>query len=426
MRRRGRGFRGFLWWALVLLALLGLGLGLRSLVALAAALLGLLAEAWWASRSPLLRLDVRREIAASAFEDDRVPVTLVLENHGRRALNLVEITDAFGPGVADRQVVFEPGPLHARTRRRLSYGTFCSRGYGVFGIGPLSLGIADPLGLYRRRRPLPRIESFAVFPRLQPVAGPEPSGARPSLLPEEQAAARVGWSALYLGIRDYRPGDDPRRIHWPATARRGSLVVKEVETDLLPYLTVFLDLDRSGRAGTGRKSTRDYLVRTAAALLGAAVRRGETVELRGEGGRSLWVPPGRGELHLTRLLYELIRAKLDGKVPLLRILERDRSFLPPGSTAVALFGSTRLDEGALDAALDRLRAARIAPRLVFVNADSFVPVDRRPSPPAEAQARAERLLALCRAAGAPAAILGAEEDLAAAIASPGFLRSGPW
>jgi uncharacterized protein (DUF58 family) len=51
------------------------------------------------------------------------------------------------------------------------------------------------------------------------------------------------------GVRDYVPGDPVRRVHWPTTARRGDLVVKEVEEPGAPRLIVALDLGGGGLQG---------------------------------------------------------------------------------------------------------------------------------------------------------------------------------
>src|SRR5262249_1768184 len=159
---------------------------------------------------------------------------------------------------------------------------------------------------------------------------------------------RPGQSTSYMGVRDYRPGDDVRRIHWPATARRGAPVVKEYELDLAPYFTLFVDLERRHRAGTGLKSTLEYGVRTAASLLWTAARRGHIVELHAEGAASLFVAPGRGELHLTHCLHELIRVRQDGGTPLLTLAERYRPYLPAGSIAALLSATTELDHAQLE------------------------------------------------------------------------------
>jgi hypothetical protein len=47
------------------------------------------------------------------------------------------------------------------------------------------------------------------------------------------------------GIRDYGIGDSQKKIHWRATARRGSLMVKEYEPTVTPIIQLFLNMDEN-------------------------------------------------------------------------------------------------------------------------------------------------------------------------------------
>jgi uncharacterized protein (DUF58 family) len=410
--------RAFLIGAVVLAGVVGFGLRVTALAAFAAGGLWLLLSAFSLSRIARRGLGVRRELDASAFEDDPVAVAVVLANRGRRAVHLVEITDAFGPGLAARQRLLEPGPLGGRRQRRLTYRTSCSRKWGLYGVGPLVLRVADPTGLFPAARAFPEIAPFAVFPRLYDVGGARRLGSRATPSPEPTTAGRPGQSLDYLGAREYRPGDGLRQIHWPATARRGALTVKEREVDLVPYFTLFLDLERSHRAGTGLKSTLEYVVRTAASLLGAAVRRGDTVQAFGEGGAPLFVPPGRGELHLALGLYELLRVRQEGGIPLVDLVEREGPHLPVRSTAAVVFGTIALGHDVLEELLAALRARGVRPLLVFIDDSSFLAIDRWALPRDEAQARARWLASWMDGQGVAGVVLGAEDDLEPALARP--------
>src|SRR5262245_30270032 len=176
--------------------------------------IALVAAARVAASRRLGALRARRETEGSAFEDDETRVEVVLENHGREAVPLVEITDSFGPALSERQALLEAGPLGGGRRRRLAYRTTCSRLWGVHLVGPLTVSAPDPLGLFRPRRAFPDIQPFDLFPRVHAVAGLERLGSRQSFVSQDQTAGRPGQSAAYLGVRDYRPGDDVRRIHW--------------------------------------------------------------------------------------------------------------------------------------------------------------------------------------------------------------------
>jgi uncharacterized protein (DUF58 family) len=415
--------RTFLVGAAGLTLFLGLVLRAPSFVAFAAALLLLVALARVAARRRLSRLAARRSLATGSFEGDDVRVEIALENRGRAPVSLVEVVDSFGAALADRKALLDPGPLRPGRRHRLAYRTQCTRLWGVYTVGPLGVSVSDALGLFSPRRSLPDIRPFDVFPQVHPVGGLERLGARASFAPSEPTAARPGRSAVYLAVRDFRPGDDVRRVHWPATARYARPMVKEFELDLAPYFTLFLDLARDHRAGTGRKSTLEYVVRTAASLLATAARRGDTVQLFGEGREPLVVPPGRGDLHLALALDRLIRVRQDGALPLLDLVRREQAAVPPGSTAAVVSASFFLDEAALAEAFSWMRARRVRPVLVAVDGDSFLPIDRHPRPRAEVEARADVLRAVALSHGALVALLGADHDLGTELGRPDWLEA---
>jgi uncharacterized protein (DUF58 family) len=301
------------------------------------------------------------------------------------------------------------------------YHTVCSRHWGIHTVGPLRLVTGDVLGLFRVVVGDGRVEPFALFPRVAEMPSLARLGGRPSLSPQDHAEARPGQGALTLGVRDYRAGDDVRRLHWPAFARRGTPAVRELDRDLVPYFTLFLDLERRHRAGTGRKSTLEYLVRAAASIVWSSVRRGDLTQVFGHGAEELAVPPGGGEGHLARALYELIRVRQEGPVPVLDLVERHRAHLPAGSTAVVLSGGTDLDLVRLSELLDDARARRVRLAVLAVDAETFAGIERWPSPPAAILERRQALLGVLRGHGAPGAVLTAEDDLLRELARPDLL-----
>jgi uncharacterized protein (DUF58 family) len=410
--------RGVLLLAVPWLFFLALAFRSSGLLVMAAAWTLVLLVARGDARRALQGLTVRREVYPSAFEGDAVSVSLVLENRSGHGAYLVEIDDAFGPSVADRQRALEPGTLAHARRRRLRYQTICSRPWGIYAVGPLALRTTDPLGLFSHEDVVGAVEPFAVFPRVHDLGGLERLGARASLTPQDVALARAGQSPLYLGVRDYRAGDDVRRIHWPATARRGAPAVKEFEVDLTPYFTLFLDLHRRHRAGTGLKSTLEYVVRTAASLIWTATRQSHVVQVHAEGTRTLFLPPGRGQLHLAHCLYELIRLREDGQAALLDVVERHGAQLPEGSTAALVLGTIAVDVVALEELLESFRARGVRPVLVFVDSDTFIPIDKWALPRQQAIEQREALAGLLRGRRVPAAILGADDDLAETLGRP--------
>jgi len=96
----------------------------------------------------------------------------------------------------------------------------------------------------RLTAPLPRPLAVGPRPLAPPHPFPELFGAWGEGAPRPAAVGDV-----VRGVRDYVPGDPLRRVHWPNSARRGDLVVKEVEEPGAPRLVVALDLGGGAAAG---------------------------------------------------------------------------------------------------------------------------------------------------------------------------------
>jgi uncharacterized protein (DUF58 family) len=418
---------GFLSGAAVVAALLGFASGSAALIGFGAGWAAILALSFVLARRGLGHLQVERSLPSNAFEGDLLTVDVRLENHGQRPARFVLVQDVFGAGLADRQAVLEPGPLPGEHRRVLSYRAFVARQWGLYTVGPLSVGRFDPLGLFFARREVPRLSPFEVYPRSEFIEALATPGGRASLASRDVTAAAAGHSLVYRGVREYRAGDDVRRIHWPATARRGTPMVRENERDLQPVFLVFLDLDKRGRAGIGRKSTLEYLVRVGASLLWTAHRRGDALGLVAEADGAVVVPPAQGEDHLAAALHQLVVAKQTGSRALLDLVERDHELTPPGASVVILSATTDMDGEALERALLELRARAAEPVVIAIDAPAFTPVDRPPVP-------ADRVRELRRALGerltsldVPWAILGPDDTPEEVVVRPDFLvraRSG--
>ncbi len=418
-------WRGFLTAIALLAGLLGLASGTPALVGFAFGWAILILLGMFAARLRLDGLVAERHIGVNAFEGDLLTVDLVLENHGSRDATYIVASDMFGAGLADRQSVLEPGPLPALHRRVLSYRAFVARQWGLYTVGPLSVGGWDPLGLVYAVREVPRLDPFEVFPRVHEIETLSTRAGRATISPREVSSAATGQSLLFRGVREFEPGDDVRRIHWPATARRGSPMVREFERDQQPLFTLFLDLDRRGRAGIGKGSTLEYLVRIGASLLWTAHRRGDVLSLVADGQTEVHVPPGQGEAHLAAAMHELVRARQLGSTSLLETVDRHREWLPPGTTAVLLLANPDIDLDHLDNTIQGLRAFGARPVVIAVDTLAFPPVDRPPTPVEVAREKREALVARLVDLDVTGELIGTGETPEDVLARPDFLGGPP-
>jgi uncharacterized protein (DUF58 family) len=132
-----------------------------------------------------------------------------------------------------------------------------------------------PFGLFEKRR-------FAAF-ESEVIVLPAPLDVRlPTGLVVEgsgsRTAERRGPGQDFLELREMVPGDDPRRIHWPSSARTGNLLLSETEAEAHGFVEVVLDPAPAGPGGYGLAQA-EIAIRAAGSLVREAVRRGLAVRL---------------------------------------------------------------------------------------------------------------------------------------------------
>jgi uncharacterized protein (DUF58 family) len=130
--------------------------------------------------------------------------------------------------------------------------TFHRRGLAT--LASVALSTRYPLGLFRTSSRCPATASVLVRPREgRPTALLRGRVVDRSPEPAARTAARAGDDALY-GVREFREGDDPRRVHWRTTARRGTTTVTEWRSEAGRHVVVVL-----GRGvGAGARAARAF------------------------------------------------------------------------------------------------------------------------------------------------------------------------
>ena len=108
---------------------------------------------------------------------------------------------------------------------------------GRHQLPPAVVSTRFPFGLFVKRRELAEPRVVTIYPKVHPVPLSGGSMHRPGAGEAVGRRARVG---EFFGLREYRDGDDPRRIYWPATARALEPVIREHEA--LGDTEVVLDL----------------------------------------------------------------------------------------------------------------------------------------------------------------------------------------
>ncbi len=236
---------GFVW-----LGLLATGLQQQiNLILLVAGLAaGPIVASVLVSASMLRRLRITRRVPPYVFSGEPLAIDYILDNDRRyiAALALI-LSDEMTP--ADRAVSGSSGlsPLAffprvaGRSRARVRWQGVAPR-RGKYRFRTLDLATRSPFGLLERRVAIGEPASLTVYPaighltrrwqNLHREASETRRGARHDRSTQQQE---------YHGLRDYRPGDSPRWIHWRTSARLGQPMVKEFEQQHEQDLTILLD-----------------------------------------------------------------------------------------------------------------------------------------------------------------------------------------
>ena len=152
-----------------------------------------------------------------------------------------------------------------QTWRRVVEYPLLGRVRGRFSTGPLAVRTGDPFGLVQLDRQFVATSEVMVTPRIVPLPTIRTIGGGGST--GEARPHRVGIvgqdDAL---VREYRQGDDVRRIHWRSTARLGELMVRREEQAWDPSASIVLDSRASAHAGRGMQNSLEWAISAAASI----------------------------------------------------------------------------------------------------------------------------------------------------------------
>lgn len=402
----------------VLCGLLALGwggaLGVRPAVAFGLAQLGALLALWLYPRLALRGLSARRTMAAAACEEDVVRVRFEVTNASPLPLVAPEVVDRFVPDkVPGRRAIVFPW-LGPRRRVEAAYDGRCDTRRGEFAVGPEVLRVRDPLGLFVAERAGPAPAPLVVYPAIEALPAAALVGASRAAAPTGGAIREAGDGGVTLGVREYRPGDALRRIHWPTTARRGRLSIVEHERQVARGVVLFLDLSRASLRGLGRQSTLEVAVRALAALAAHAIGRGDRVALHARGAAPVELPLAAGRPQLERILDALARVRPDGDAPLVDVVRERWGALGGGAVVWLVVADVEGDGLAVADLVGELRARGCAPRVLLLDPAAFRRVFGAP----RAGASLFEVAEACLGQGATVFTAGAGDALAERLAEP--------
>ena len=261
--------------------------------------------AWLVLRRTERKVWVRRNVSAIQVEaGETAEVEVEIGNAGRRTGTLLleeELSPALGPPA---RFVVEPMPGGATTRRSYQIHT---ESRGRYPVGPMHVRVGDPLGMVDFDQAIPSTTSILVTPRTEPLPR-IPLIGRWAGAGDNRTRDLLGGGSPDVTIREYRLGDDLRRIHWPTSARTGELMVRREEQQWQSRCTLLIDNRRIAHRGYGPKSSMERAVSVTASIMRNLVAQDFEVRLVSATGRSSshgWHQGSAGGVNLPEQLERL-------------------------------------------------------------------------------------------------------------------------
>ncbi len=285
---------------------------------------------------------VRSQVQAVRFERQRQGAVLVagdllreeftLQNRSRLPVLWAEFHDASDlPG-------YQPGSVVAAAvggDYRWAKEVECSQ-RGVFRLGPHRLRLGDPFGLFEAEIVYDRAETLLIYPRVVQLPQVElPRGAAGGVAARRRPLLGVLPAA---SVREYSQGDSMRHVHWPTTAHRAHLMVKELELEPAGDVWIVLNLHAAVQRGEGRSGTLEYAIILAASMAAEMVsgrERRAVGLLTASGSEVVAIPPQPGQAQLWAIMAALAPAQATNW-PLADLLRRNLSELGRRHTLIAI------------------------------------------------------------------------------------------
>ncbi len=367
----------------ILLFLVAWNRGVALLYAMDALIIAILVVAWSFPLFNIRNIDIDVSLPESANEGEDISIRINTKKTGLLNRYMIEL---WGDFPFSSKLV--NSKCHSGMKLITSIGAEkehimqvpCDlRGY--FTLESFKLKTGFPLGLQYSEKEVTldtnKSSSILVCPTPLPILHFEIERDQNHSALHVETTPKAGGHDDYIGVREYRHGDSPRHIHWPGSAKRGELVVREFEHNCSTHLTIFLDLNQQSSVGEGKHNTLEYAVKITATLVKYAIEHNYSFSVTGMASKPFNISSSS---HSIDTLYDALEAlawvQADGNQSFSQFVRSHVLKTRRGGTAV-LFDNS----GQVAALLPELQAQNYYPLVYRFSAESFLNNNPLPSYP---------------------------------------------
>ncbi|MCX6059483.1 MAG: DUF58 domain-containing protein [Chloroflexi bacterium] len=259
---------------------------------------------------------------------------------------------------------------------------------GGFLLGPTRISTGDPFGFFSTSKEIESTQTLVVFPVIFEINSFQ---FPPGLLPGGQVIRRKSSDITphAAGVREYVHGDAMKRIHWPTSARRNQLMVKEFEQDPQAEIWLYLDSQKDVHYAKPHQveeipvevlmfkkkskfkmppSTLEYSISITASLAHYFVGQRRAVGYVSAGQTFTVLSAEHSERQESKILETLAFVEANGSLSIAALVAVQSSQLPQGSSVILITPTVRPD---LIHAVDDLQRRFLRPMVVLLDAETF-------------------------------------------------------
>ena len=182
---------------------------------------------------------------------------------------------------------------------------------GLYTAGPILIKTTDPLGLFQVIKEIECTQKILVRPaRIQLKTIPLPGLPQGSIKINNPIYEDI---TMRRAIREYKDGDELKRINWRASAKFGSLFTNEYENTFDAPFFVFLNLAKEDYSLNMRHEKGEKAIEIAASIINIAARLKQRCGFAAYGSGFPFIKPGENQADCILDILALIQME-DGKL----------------------------------------------------------------------------------------------------------------
>jgi uncharacterized protein (DUF58 family) len=204
---------------------------------------------------------------------------------------------------------------------------------GLITFDRYQVSTSFPFGFIKRAFDRRHRDSLLVYPALAEVSPRVLEVFRSAESTGPMMRPRRGGTDEFYGVKEYRPGENPRWIYWRRSARTGTLVSREMTHVSPPRLMILVDTFVA-TPDAEHFEAAERCVAVAASLANLALASGLPVGIAAWAGEWMSIAPNRGKRHRRDVLTALAQLPVNASHESPGLLEHVSRFSKSGTTAV--------------------------------------------------------------------------------------------